>query len=94
MTAKPLWSPSGGVLVYGSLSGGPSVFEDLEAGTSRELDLVWPVAFDASGTLLYSPAWSFDREATDIQTTVVDASTGDVVGQMPGTPPSDSLRTD
>ncbi len=80
---------SGDLLLYNSRASGKTFIQDVASGTVRELPLAWPAAFDASGTLVYSPA-SGDPKAQGLQTTVIDASTGAVVETLDGAPTSAS----
>lgn len=86
VTLAPVFSPTGDALLFGSRSGGRSVLEDLAAGTARELDLPWPAAFDRSGTLVYSPAWSQGTKETGQSTTIIEAASGSVVAKLAGAP--------
>lgn len=60
--------------------------DDLTAGTSRELKIPWPAAFDASGQYLYSPSWAVNPKGEPAATTIVDATSGDLVAQLSGAP--------
>ncbi len=90
----PVFSPTGDSLLHGSRLGGRPILEDLAAGTSRELDLVWPAAFDRSGTLVYSPAWSPGDKETNQSTTIIEAASGNVVAKLSGAPSPWRLYTD
>lgn len=85
-TLAPVWSPVGESVLYNVARGGPTVIEDLQAGTTRTIELAWPVAFDASGALLYSPAWSPGTKEVGLVTTVMDAASGVVLLRLPGAP--------
>ncbi len=80
----PVWSLRGDRLLY--RSGQQPVFEDLANGASRELDMVWPAAFDRSGSLVYAPAWAPSPKSTGLSTTIADSATGRVVAMMDGAP--------
>ncbi len=80
----PLWAPAGDVLVYGSPPPGIARYEDLTAGVSRDLSIAWPVAFDTSGTLLYSPAWTYHPDGRPVATTIVEAATGEELATLSG----------
>lgn len=84
----PAWSPDGTVLAYSSKAGSPTTVEDLASGTSREFALAWPVAFDLSGTLVYSPAWSPSLKAENLTTTMANLASGAIVARLDGAPPS------
>ncbi len=84
VTYAPAWSPLADLLVYSSPPGTATVLLDPSAGTSRRMELAWPVAFDASGTLLYSPAWSTGPKEPAGTTTVIEIATGKVVASLAG----------
>gem|GEM_PF-3146734 len=92
----PEWSSAGDLLVYSTVPHGTGArFEDLVAGTSRDLAIAWPVRFDASGTYLYSPAWAAEPKSgpSTISTTIIEAASGKVVGTYSGAPPAEFLWT-
>ena len=93
VTLAPVWSPAGDLLVYGSEYGGESVLEDLDEGTSRVLPVAWPVAYDETGTLLYSPAWSQSRKEEGLVTTIIAVEGERKPLMLPGAPPPDFLWT-
>ena len=84
----PVWSAQGNIVMYQVADNGTEArLEDLDAGTSSTLPVRWPAAFDASGTLIYSPAWNADPKAGPQTTTVLDVATGSTRAQLPGAPP-------
>jgi hypothetical protein len=87
LTFAPVWSPTTDLLLHGSPLSEPAIIEDLAAGTSRKLELAWPAAFDRTGTLVYSPAWSPSSKSTGLSTTIVDGASGAAVATLPGAPP-------
>ncbi len=91
----PEWAPTGDVLVYSNTANGTVArFEDLAAGTSRDLAVPWPVRFDASGTYLYSPAWGAGPKSTaPPTTTIVEAASGKTLATLAGDPPAELLYT-
>ena len=86
VTYAPAWSPVNDILAYASPPGKATVLLDLGTGLARDLNLVWPAGFDASGTLLYSPAWSAGPKESGGTTTVLEVASGQVRVSLPGTP--------
>ena len=93
VTLAPQWSPKGDMLLYPSSRRGATRLEDMARGTARDLELAWPVTFDQSGTLVYSPAWSPGPKERDLVTTIVEIATGKVLATVPGAPPTSHLWT-
>ena len=91
----PEWAPTGDLLVYSTTPNGTVArFEDLAAGTSRDLAVPWPVRFGASGTYLYSPAWGAGPKSPALQTTtVIEAANAKTLATLAGTPPAEFLYT-
>ncbi|NJD65674.1 MAG: hypothetical protein FIB00_10590 [Chloroflexi bacterium] len=89
VTLAPAWHPTEDRIVYsmGAELSGPAVYEDLGAGSKQQAPLSWPVAFDASGQYLYSPAWGPSPKADAGMTTIIDADTFDTVAELPGAAP-------
>ncbi len=89
VTLAPAWHPTEDRIVYSLAAelAGPAVYEDLAAGSRRESPLPWPVAFDASGRYIYSPAWGPGPKASAGSTTILDADTFEKVLELPGAPP-------
>lgn len=93
---KPVWSLRLDALVYSTTSHGTQArFEDLEAGTLRDLAIAWPVRFDARGAFLYSPAWASAPKSgpSTVSTTVIDIATFSTLGVLSGAPPPELLWT-
>lgn len=90
VTTAPAWHPTRDELVYSvtALPSGPAVLEDVAGGTTRDLPIAWPVAFDASGEYLYSPAWGYDPKAASHTTTILASSSLDKVAELSGAPPA------
>jgi hypothetical protein len=88
VTARPVWSPDGDRLLYEVVANEPLTrLADLAAGTSTDLSLAWPVAFDTTGTFIYSPAYGYSPKAPPPSTTIANATTGAVVATVAGAPP-------
>ncbi len=95
LSQAPVWSPRGNQLVYPPDSAGRLArLEDLDAGTSTDLPLPWPVRFDATGRLLYSPAWDAGSESRTGSTTIFDLAAGKVIATLSGMPPDRFLWND
>jgi hypothetical protein len=91
----PVWSRAADLLLYRESPGGPTILEDLPAGTTRVLDLTWPATFDESGAFIYSPAWIEDPSAPGApETTLVGVVSGAASSRLPGAPPRNFLWTD
>ena len=88
---RPTWSPVDDRLLRPAADGS-TILEDLEAGTRTTLaNLPWPAAWDATGTLVYSPAWgqvatNDDGQPPTRRTTVLDAQTSDLLATLSGVP--------
>lgn len=96
ITDAPVWAPSSDLLVYSTTSHGTGArFEDLAAGTARDLGVAWPVRFDTRGLYLYSPAWASAPKSgpSTVSTTVIEVTTGDILGVLSGAPPPGFLWT-
>ncbi len=92
----PEWSPSADVIVYPPTPHGTAArIENLANGTARDLDIAWPLRFDATGTYLYSPAWAAQPKQgpSSLTTTIVEVQTGRIAGTVAGAPPQDFLWT-
>jgi hypothetical protein len=88
----PLWSPTGDQLLYNTPDGG-TLLLDLADGTTRELPIAWPAAFDTTGAYAYAPAWFVhvdeqkDPSAPDPSTMIVDLADGTIVATLSGAAP-------
>lgn len=90
----PEWAPTGDLLVYSTTANGTVArFEELVAGTWRDLEVPWPVRFGAGGAYLYSPAWGAGPEAAPATTTIVEAASGRTLATLAGAPPPAFLWT-
>lgn len=90
----PEWAPTGDLLVYSTTANGTVArFEDLVAGTRRDLDVPWPVRFGASGTYFYSPAWGAGPKTAPPTTTIIEAASGRTLATLAGAPPPEFLWT-
>lgn len=86
----PAWLPfaRGNQLVYPPVSGGSVArLENLDAGTSMDLPIPWPVGFDSTGGLMYSPAWDPASAPATTSTTIFDVAAGKVVATLSGVLP-------
>jgi hypothetical protein len=91
------WSPDGRLLLYPEQLQGETTLIDVEAGTKETIDLDWPVAFDSTGSVMYSPAWAPERPkqgSASYSTTVVDVATREALYTMSGSPSWTYLWTD
>jgi hypothetical protein len=90
VTFMPRWAPMGNRIVYSTTETIPATarFEDLDRAFAIDLPIAWPVAFDATGLYLYSPAFGESPKDAGKTTTVVTASTFSEVASFSGTPPS------
>lgn len=90
----PAWAPDRDTVAY-SVESSSSVarLEDLDAGTALDLPIAWPVRFDTSGTLLYSPAADPDPKSRATVTTVFDVATMNVVSVLSGAPLQNAIWT-
>ncbi|MCC6381317.1 MAG: PD40 domain-containing protein [Dehalococcoidia bacterium] len=86
----PAWHPTEDRIIYSQAAelSGPAVYEDLGTGSKQQLPLPWPVAFDASGDYLYSPAWGPSPKADAGMTTIIDADSFETVAALPGAAPA------
>jgi len=81
---RPMWAPNGVRLLY-SDDGQRVLVRDFEAASTVEVEaLAWPATFDATGTAIYSPAYAAAEDAAT--TTVVDATTFEVLATVDGAP--------
>lgn len=80
---RPIWSATGARLLY-SDNGERVLVRDFAAGAdAADIEvLAWPARFDATGTAIYSPAYS--RASGPTSTTVVDATTFEVLTAVDG----------
>jgi hypothetical protein len=90
--SAPTWSSSADWLVYQMTpQSNEARFEDLESGTASNLPIAWPAQFDASGRVLYSPAWGSDPKSPPGTTTIFDPATWSVVATLAGQAPWESM---
>jgi hypothetical protein len=89
VTLAPAWHPTEDRIIYSQAAelSGPAMYEDLTSGSTQRSPLPWPVAFDASGQYLYSPAWGPSPKADAGMTTIIDAGSFDTVADLPGAAP-------
>jgi Tol biopolymer transport system component len=88
---EPAWSPVADALAYRSRAGVVTL-SDLGAGTLTAVpELLWPVKFDPTGTLLYSER-SRLQDRTDTALYSVPAKR--VIATLPGLPPARSSRSE
>jgi len=93
----PVWLPfaRGNQLVYPpDRAGSIARLENLDAGTSTDLPIPWPVRFDSTGRLMYSPAWDTDPKSGTGSTTIFDLAAGKVIATLSGVPPERFLWND
>lgn len=84
ITARPLWSPSGTRLLY-SDDGRRLLLRDFAANDPVEVPgLRWPATFDATGAVIYSPAYAAPEDTGS--TTVVDTTTFSTLAEVSGAP--------
>jgi hypothetical protein len=92
----PVWAPTTDRVLYSTAEGG-TVLHTAETGTTTELAVAWPAAFDSSGAYAYSPAWHFhvsddkDPNAPEPETTVVELASRSVVYVLAGAAPYANL---
>ena len=79
----PAWSPVGDDLVRSS--GGRTVLERLAEGSVRTIG-DWPARFDATGRLLYAPAWAHAGAGSPSHTRIYDVATGALLAELAGLP--------
>jgi hypothetical protein len=89
VTLAPAWHPTEDRIIYSQSAelSGPAVYEDLSAGSTQPSPLPWPVAFDASGRYVYSPAWGPSAKADAGTTTIIDADSFGAIAVLPGAAP-------
>jgi len=84
ISSRPRWSPTGTRLLY-SDDRQRVLLRDFAEGEPTDVPvLTWPATFDATGAVIYSPAYAAAEDS--ISTTVVDATTLTTLQEVPGAP--------
>jgi hypothetical protein len=98
ISQAPDWSSDGQWLLYPEQFQGATILLNVETGAEEIIDLQWPVAFDTTGSRMYSPAWAPHpdpkQDGGSYTTTVVDVATREVLYELPGAPSWTYVWTD